>query len=73
LSVDVGKHLLFKKENFAQSFYGKKPKVVIPNCAQIIPSRYKKGYEENMDKLYIKKMEDVNRSRGDSNLKQLEE
>ena len=58
LNVDVGKHLLFRKENLADSIYGKKPKVVIPNCALIVPQRYKKGYEENMDKKYIKKMED---------------
>jgi hypothetical protein len=58
LNVDVGKHLLFKNEGIAPQFL-KKPKVIIPNCALIIPQRYKQGYEENIDKKVQKRTEDL--------------
>lgn len=36
----------------------RKNKIMVPNCAIIIPQRYKKDYEENMEK-NSKKMEQM--------------
>jgi len=35
---------MFRKEPVGRQF-SRKQKVVVPNCALIIPQRYKKGYE----------------------------
>lgn len=40
---DMGKHLIGRQ-------FKRKEKVIIPNCALIIPQRYKKGYEETVRK-----------------------
>ena len=41
----IGKHLVFGEQKVG-SQYDKKPKLMVPNCALIIPQRYKKDYEE---------------------------
>lgn len=53
---EMGQHLIVEAEKklLAASEVGRqfrrKPKMVVPNCAQIIPQRYKKGYEDNLER-----------------------
>lgn len=46
---EMGAHLVASR---------RKNKIMVPNCAIIIPQRYKKDYEENMEK-NSKKMEQM--------------
>jgi hypothetical protein len=57
LNYNVEKSHLFRKERVGSQFQ-RKPKVVVPNCALIIPKRYKKGYEDiihQQEQKYIEK------------------
>ena len=54
---DIGKHLLKNGGKIGRQFQ-KKPQMVVPNCAVIMPQRYKKEEEERMAEQYYKELEE---------------
>lgn len=63
---EVGQHLIVEAERKLLSAgevgrqFRRKSKVVVPNCAQIIPQRYKKGYEDNLERQYHRQEVELN-------------
>ena len=55
---EMGQHLIAEAEKklLAASEVGRqfrrKPRLIVPNCAQILPQRYKKEYEDTLERQY---------------------